>query len=77
MHVFADARVEGAEGLVQQQDTRLHDQCLGDRQPLLHAAGQLRRVLIQRMAQADLVQQLRGVFAGLALGAAKQAAPKC
>ena len=33
-----DAGVEGAERLIQQQDARLADDGLGDREPLLHAA---------------------------------------
>ncbi len=74
MHVLADARVECAEGLVEQQHAGLHDQRLGDGQALLHAAGQLRRVLVQRMAEADLVQHLRGLLAGIALAVTKQTA---
>ncbi|MNF85959.1 hypothetical protein D3C84_683790 [compost metagenome] len=73
VHVFADARIEGAEGFVEQQHPRPHDQRLGDGQSLLHAAGELRRVLVQRMAEADFVQQHRGLFAGLFFRAAEQA----
>ncbi len=72
MHVLANAGVEGAEGLVQQQHAGLHHQRLGDGQSLLHAAGELCRVLVQRMAEADLVQHLRSLLTGIALAASEQ-----
>ncbi|MNF06498.1 hypothetical protein D3C76_1210710 [compost metagenome] len=74
MHVLADARVEGAEGLIEQQNARLHDQRLGDGQALLHAAGKLRGVLVQGMAQADFAQHGGSLFTGCALGLAEQPA---
>ncbi len=74
MHVLANAGVERAEGFVQQQHAGFHDQCLSDRQPLLHATGQLRWVLVQRVAQTDFSQQLRGLLACLAFGPTEQTA---
>ena len=74
VHVFANAGVEGAEGFVQQQYARFHDQRLGDGQALLHAAGELRRVFAQRVAQADLEQQCCRLFPCVLLGAAEQPA---
>ena len=50
----------------------LHHQCLSDGKALLHAAGELCRVLVQRMAEADLVQHLRGLLTGIALAASEQ-----
>ena len=44
MHVGGDARIERTERLIEQQDLRLADHGLRDRQALLHAAGELRRV---------------------------------
>jgi hypothetical protein len=38
VHVVADAGVERAERLVEQQNSGLEDQRLCDREPLLHAA---------------------------------------
>ncbi|MNG35994.1 hypothetical protein D3C84_1228880 [compost metagenome] len=73
MHVLADARVERAEGLVEQQHARLHDQRLGDGQALLHAAGELARVLVEGMAEADFLEDDCRLFAGVALGGAEQA----
>src|SRR3990167_8620452 len=74
VHVLADAGVEGAEGFVEQQHARLHDQRLGNRQALLHAAGELAGVFVQGMAEADLVQNHRRLLAGFTLGGAKQPA---
>src|SRR5438128_2255554 len=73
VHVFSNARIEGAEGFVEQQHAGFHDQRLGDGQPLLHAAGELRRVLFQRVAEADFFQQCACLLPRLALGMAKQA----
>ena len=42
LHLLAQALVEGAERLVEQQDRRPHHQRAGQRHPLLLAAGQLR-----------------------------------
>ena len=74
VHVLADAGVEGAEGLIEQQHARLHDQRLGDGQPLLHAAGELAGVFVQGVAETDLVQNHRRLFAGFAFGGAEQPA---
>ncbi|MCY1382644.1 hypothetical protein D9M69_706830 [compost metagenome] len=72
VHVFADARIEGTERFVEQQHAGFHDQRLGDGQPLLHAAGELRRVLVQRVAEPHFVQQHRGLFPRLFFSAAEQ-----
>jgi hypothetical protein len=59
--------VEVAGGLVGQHQRRLEHQRARDRHALLHAAGQLARPLVQRIAQADGGEQraralaLRGV----------------
>lgn len=72
MHVGADARIECAKGFVQQQDARLAEQRLGNRQTLFHAAGQLMRVLLQRVAKADFGEDGFGIQAGLLALAAEQ-----
>jgi len=43
LHAPARQRVERGEGLVHQQDARMHGQRAGDRHALLHAAGELVR----------------------------------
>ncbi len=72
VHVGADARVECAEGLVQQQNARLAEQSLSNRQTLFHAARQLMRVLLQRVAKADFGEDGFGVLPGLLALAAEQ-----
>ena len=53
VHIDADARIERAKRFVEQQDARMFDQRLGQRQPLLHAARQLRRILVTGVRQPD------------------------
>ena len=74
VHVGADARVEGAEGLVEQQHLGLLDQRLGDGEALLHAAGELRRVLVVGAVEADMGEDLATALVGGAAGGAEQAA---
>ena len=59
LHPQADARVQGAKGLVHEQDARLENQRGGDGHALLHAAGELGRELLLRTFQADLLHPLR------------------
>ena len=61
-------RVEVAGRLVGEQQRRAVDQRPGDRDALLLAAGELRRVVVQPVAQADALEQLRGPVAALAVG---------
>ncbi|MDT4852037.1 hypothetical protein FQZ97_862540 [compost metagenome] len=56
-HRGGGLRVEGAGGLVTQQDLRLGGQGAGDADPLLLSAGQLRRVFVGVLAEADPRQQ--------------------
>ena len=74
MHILADPRVQRAEGFIEQQHARLHHERLGNRQPLLHPAGELRRVFIQRVPQPDFLQHPPRPFAGVAFPAGKQPA---
>ncbi|MNI70270.1 hypothetical protein D3C73_1260750 [compost metagenome] len=74
VHVLADAGIECAERFVEQQHARFHDQRLGDGQPLLHAAGQLRRIFVQSVAEANFVQQHRSLFASVFFRPTKQPA---
>ncbi|MCY1436768.1 hypothetical protein D9M71_529030 [compost metagenome] len=64
-HFAAQLGVERRGHLVEQHHLRPHRQRAGDRHPLLLAAGKLRRIVIQLVAQADHLQQLHGPFAGL------------
>ena len=63
--LLADAGVERAERLVEQQHLRLDGQRAGERHPLALAAGELARVALAEVAEADEVQQL--LHAGLDL----------
>jgi hypothetical protein len=61
--------VERAERLVEQQHRWLHHERAGDRDPLAHAAGELRRPGLLEAAQADEVDQLVDVrLVGLLAG---------
>ena len=59
VHVGADAGIERAEGLVEQQDTRLLQQRLRDGKPLLHAARKLGRIAVPRRREADIARASR------------------
>ncbi len=70
-HLAGGLRVEGAGGLVAQQDLRPGAQRPGDADALLLPAGELRRVLVGVLLQADAGQQLGDP--GVDLGAAQLA----
>ena len=56
---FADQlRVKRRGGFVEQHELGVHRQRPGDRDPLLLAAGQLRRIGVRLIRQPDLVQQI-------------------
>ena len=74
MHILANTGIQRAEGFIKQQYARLHDESLGDRQPLLHPAGELRRIFIQRVPQPDFLQHPLRPFARVAFPAGKQPA---
>src|SRR5579884_406923 len=59
-HLVAGQRVEGAEGLVHQQQRRVVDQGAADRHALAHAPGQLPGVAALEAGQADAAEQLAG-----------------
>jgi acyl-CoA thioesterase-1 len=67
-HLLARARVEVAGGLVGEQQARLVDERAGDRDALLLAAGELRRVVVEPLAEPHALQQLRRAALGLAVG---------
>ena len=71
LHVHARHRVERAEGLVHQDDPGPQDERLGDGHPLPHAAGELVRilVLIVRDAQADVADPRLAPAPGESCGA--------
>ena len=55
LHPEAGLHVEGAEGLVHEDDLGLHGQGAGDGHALAHAAGELVRVLLLRAREPDLL----------------------
>ena len=64
-HFTDHFRIEGRGWLVEQHDRRLHRQRPGDGHALLLSAGELVRVGIDLVEQADLVQQGVRPFVGL------------
>ena len=57
---LAGLRVERGERLVHQQHVRLVGEAAGDRDALLHAAGQLVRVAVGEAGEADELEHLAG-----------------
>ena len=53
LHQRAGLHVQGAEGFVHEDDPRLVGERRGDRDPLAHAAGELVRVRVGEVRQAD------------------------
>jgi hypothetical protein len=72
--VLPGLRIHRAERLVHQQQHRIEGQRPGDGDPLLHAAGQLPRVLVRGVGEAHRGQ--RGQGGGIARGAAALRAAK-
>src|SRR3984893_583809 len=60
VHLLARHRVQRAERLVHQQEARLEQQGPADRDPLLHAAGQLARVVVRESLEADQADPIPG-----------------
>src|SRR5260221_11582416 len=58
MHVAGDARIQGAERLIEQQDLGLANYRLRNRQTLLHSARQLRWILVARRCETNCFQQM-------------------
>ena len=58
--------VERAERLVHEQQRRLEGERARDRDPLLHAAGELPRVVVGEAAELDELEHLLGRAAGAA-----------
>ena len=57
-HLAHRLRIERRGRLVEQHQLRRHRERAGDRDPLLLAAGELRRMLVGVVGEADLAQQL-------------------
>ena len=57
-HLADQLRVERRGRLVEEHQLGLHGQRAGDRDPLLLAAGELRRVGVELVVEADPVEQL-------------------
>ena len=71
----AGQRVQGGERLVHQQHLGPRDQGPAQRDPLLHAAGQLVRQALVEVPQADHLEQLVGVVAVGRRGASRRSRP--
>jgi acyl-CoA thioesterase-1 len=69
---LAGDAVEVASRLVCEQDLRIIHEGARERDPLLLAAGQLRRIVVQPMAQADTLEQASGALSDIALSAQLQ-----
>src|SRR5207248_651239 len=59
-HEHARLLVEGSEGLVHQEDLRVHGQRAADGDPLAHATRQLARIFLGEAAKAERAEQLGG-----------------
>ena len=70
-------RVHARGGFVQQQDFGLVDQCAGQRQFLLHAAGELRGPAVCELGQAGELQQAFGAFFLILLETSNNSAKNC
>ena len=68
LHLAADQRIQRGKGLVHQQDLGVGGQRARQAHALLHAAGQLVRILLFETRQANLFQPV--ARPALALGAA-------
>ena len=73
-HFLDHFRIEGRGRLVEQDDLGLHGQCTGNRRPLLLTPGELCRIGVTLVVNADLGQQRFGVLDGLGLALAQHAA---
>ena len=76
LHVDADAGIERAERLVEEQDLRPPEQGLGDGEALLHAAGELGRVAVARLGEADPLEHRLDLVARRLAPAAEDAAER-
>ena len=70
MDALAGAAVEVAGRLVREQQLRIRHERACQRGPLLLAAAELARAVVEPMRQADLVQPALRLLGGLALGLA-------
>ncbi len=61
-----NTRIKRAEGLIEQQHLRLHDEGLRQRQALLHSAGKLRRIFVLGAGKTDFADQPPGFVDGAA-----------
>jgi hypothetical protein len=67
LEVSARLRVDGGERLVHQQDRRLVGERAGDRDTLLHAPGELPRIVVDEARQPDRLERLLDERGALAL----------
>ena len=67
LHRLAQLEVERAERLVEQQHLRVHDERAGERDALLHAARELRRLGLLAAGEADELERLGRLAVALLL----------
>ncbi len=68
LHLGARECIQGGEGLVHQENARLHSQRPRNRNPLLHAAGQCMRIAVGKLGQLHFSNIVHRAFFGLAPG---------
>ena len=61
LHLPPQLEVEGAQRLVQEQHVRAVHQCSSQRNPLLHAAGELIRLAGAEALELDELESLEGL----------------
>ena len=66
VHILLGSRIQGAGGLVQNQNRRIADQCAGNFQPLPLAAAEVPSVFIHRCGVAERPRQYFVMDAGVA-----------
>ena len=64
-HLLAQIRIQIRKRLIQKEESRLADQCTGQRNTLLLSAGQLRRQTLLKALHADDLDHLHNPFANL------------
>src|SRR5215212_9195877 len=65
LQLLASLRIERAERLVHEDKNRLAHQRAGDADPLLHAAGELVRIVLEEITESDKIDEMRGLIAAL------------
>ena len=76
LQALADQRIEGRVGLVHEQDLGIGGEGAGEAHALLHAAGELVRMVVEPGTEPHLLQHLRYTLAALGPGHAAYLQPE-